>query len=193
MAHAKLIFITGGVRSGKSTFAERLATNYAERLIDGKLHYIACGQRVDPEMEARISHHQETRAANRIPWKTWECAIELKQLVHQFTKDDIILIDCLTTLLGNEMFVLDKAGTWQNKQIQNNLKQSILDSIKELRKRVSVIIIVSNEVLSEPMSSNSFTFTYAKLLGQLHQAIVHTADKAYVVESGILFMMKGDK
>lgn len=189
MAQATLIFITGGVRSGKSTFAEQLATKEASRLHGGQLHYIACGQPVDGEMAARIHRHQCERQNNLIPWRTWECATHIQQLANQFTKNDIVLLDCLTTLLSNELF--EMKDNWQHIKIQNKLKNRLLFDIGKLANHAGMIIIVSNELLNEPIMSGTFTAMYAKLLGQLHQAIVQVADQAFVVEMGIPILMKG--
>ncbi|KHF30608.1 Bifunctional adenosylcobalamin biosynthesis protein CobP [Anoxybacillus sp. BCO1] len=54
-----IVFISGGVRSGKSSFAEQWAKTMVEAT--HSLHYIATAMRTDEEMEARIAHHQKQR------------------------------------------------------------------------------------------------------------------------------------
>jgi len=62
----------------------------------------------------------------------------------------------------------------------------------EVSQSVKTFIIVSNEVLNEPISNRDLVFTYHYLLGNLHQRIVREAKEAYLVEAGIPIAMKGD-
>ena len=55
------------------------------------------------------------------------------------------------------------------------------------------MIIVSNEVLHEPIGDNELILTYSRLLGKLHQSIVKDCREAYLVEMGIPVQMKGEK
>ncbi len=64
-----LILVTGGARSGKSTYAERLAAQLAEPR-GGRVTYIATSEAHDEEMEQRVSAHQASRPAS---WTTVEC------------------------------------------------------------------------------------------------------------------------
>ncbi|XRD26585.1 bifunctional adenosylcobinamide kinase/adenosylcobinamide-phosphate guanylyltransferase [Lysinibacillus fusiformis] len=72
-----LIFITGGVRSGKSHFAEQAAIQYfqAQPSTEKRLKYIASGIALDDEMEKRIDRHQADRLAQPIKWLTVEALI----------------------------------------------------------------------------------------------------------------------
>ncbi|MBA4536853.1 bifunctional adenosylcobinamide kinase/adenosylcobinamide-phosphate guanylyltransferase [Bacillus aquiflavi] len=191
MAQAKLIFITGGVRSGKSSFAESLATSYAEKT-SGRLHYIACGQAADHEMEERIRRHQLVRQNSPIPWKTWECFLNLGTLASHFTKRDVVLLDCVTTLLDNELFSHYETGEWQSKKFQNHVEQSIVANIAQLKNNSIVTVVVSNELLNEPIHEET-SLTYGRLLGSIHQQIVKMADEAFLVEAGIHVLMKGER
>lgn len=193
MAQGKFIFISGGVRSGKSSFAERVAIDAASRVSTRKLHYVACGQPADAEMVKRIRHHQEDRENSPLPWQTRECPTKLERVAGGLTGEDVVLVDCLTTLLGNEMFAYFKEEAYAKKTIQNKLKESILYGINEIIDRAAVVILVSNEVMHEGVNAHLFTATYTKLLGQLHQALVGMADSAYLVEMGIPIVMKGEK
>lgn len=187
MAQEKLIFISGGVRSGKSSFAEKLANEQAKKW-EGKLHYVACGLHTDQEMAHRIQRHQELRSGNVIPWRTWEQPVHLLGIANQFTKDDIVLIDCVTTLLGNELFSLGESGITSHE----NIIEAIFQGICQIKTNSLRTIVVSNEVFHEPVHLEPFTFTYTKLLGQLHQKLVAAADYAYMVEVGIPVVMKGE-
>ncbi len=60
-----------------------------------------------------------------------------------------------------------------------------------IKNRVSTMIVVSNEVLHEPILDNELVFTYGRLLGQIHQQLVKEADQAFLVEAGVPLVMKG--
>ena len=73
----RLILVTGGARSGKSTFAERLAAQLAEPG-GGRVTYLATSETHDPEMAQRVAAHQSARPAS---WTTIECPIEVPAAV----------------------------------------------------------------------------------------------------------------
>ncbi|MGE7765408.1 bifunctional adenosylcobinamide kinase/adenosylcobinamide-phosphate guanylyltransferase [Peribacillus sp. NPDC096540] len=187
MEKSRLCFITGGVRSGKSRFAEKKAIEYAIQL-SGNLHYLACGRVSDAEMEERIRRHQRDRKSSPIVWKTWEYSTNITRIGADLNQDSIILLDCLTTLLDNELF---SSNIPLEKEFLHSVFTKIISGINEIRKQVSCLIIVSNEVVQEPIFQNEFLHIYGKMLGLLHQAVVEQADEAYLVESGIPLLMKG--
>lgn len=191
MEKPTLIFITGGARSGKSTFAE----HYASILAKGSgrnLHYIATSKPTDDEMSRRIFLHQKGRQENEIPWKTWECPIDLVNIAEHFQKTDIVLLDCLTLLLTNELFREEFADhLWDCEETQQTIIETILNGIFSILNNCHTLFIVSNEVLHEQFKNQSLVQTYGKLLGFLHQQIVNQATEAYLVEAGIPVMMKG--
>lgn len=187
---SSLIFISGGVRSGKSSFAERLAANIANQK-KGSLHYIAAGQSSDPEMEERIARHQKDRSRSGLNWQTWEQPKDLKRLSNAFSSNDVVLLDCVTTLLNNEFFTADRE--WEHPVYQSKVKESIFQGIQLISETCHTLIVVSNEVLNEPIGKNALVFVYTRILGELHQLLVAEAKQAYLVEAGILMQMKGTK
>ena len=187
MAKAALYFITGGVRSGKSRFAEQTAQEWAIEQ-HATLHYLACGRVFDAEMAERVNRHQEDREKSPIPWKTWEFPTDIERIVDGINQDSVVLLDCLTTLVDNELFT-------QQKPLEAEFLEEtfikIMNGIEEIQRHAACLIIVSNEVIQEPIFHNEFLHTYAKMLGLLHQGIVERADAAYMVEWGIPIMKKG--
>ena len=193
MEKAELTIIVGGVRSGKSKEAEKWAVSEAERL-RGNLHYVACGKVTDEEMAARVRSHQKERKASGKVWTTWEQPVQVGALSRRFTKEDTVLIDCLTTLLTNEWFA---AGTneeeWGNPTFHKQVKRNICSGIDEIRKAAGAIIIVSNELAYEPLGS-SLVLYYTKALNELHQWLMKEATLAVLVEHGCpLIKKKGAK
>ncbi|KAB2328602.1 bifunctional adenosylcobinamide kinase/adenosylcobinamide-phosphate guanylyltransferase [Cytobacillus depressus] len=188
MAESSIIFISGGVRSGKSSFAEKLAAEEAQKT-GGNLHYIAAGQASDEEMRHRILRHQKDRLNSGLNWRTWEKPTQLKELSGVFNHADIILLDCLTTLLNNEFFSMD--DQWIKRQFQQYVMETIIEGIGDISQKCHRLIVVSNEVLFEPQGNNELVIIYGKMLGLLHQHIVTKAKQAYLVEAGIPILMKG--
>ncbi|MFZ3588600.1 bifunctional adenosylcobinamide kinase/adenosylcobinamide-phosphate guanylyltransferase [Bacillus sp. DJP31] len=172
-----LIFVSGGARSGKSTFAEHLVESNSK---SGKLHYIATSRLTDFEMKTRISHHQKSRGNQ---WITWEQPSDLHKLKDHFTDKDTVLLDCLTILTANELF--------QDNQLQDKVTthKKIVHGVKKLL-HVKLLVIVSNDLFSNGVPRDKGTFTYMKLLGDLHQEIVYMSDLAYQVTHGIPKEMK---
>ncbi|MGM7636740.1 bifunctional adenosylcobinamide kinase/adenosylcobinamide-phosphate guanylyltransferase [Bacillus sp. Hm123] len=190
METAPLTIIVGGVRSGKSRLAEEKAVAEAKRR-GGGLHYIACGKVTDEEMAERVRLHQQQRQQSEVTWTTWEQPTQLDQLADQFAKQDVILLDCLTTLVTNEWFSSSEdESEWEHPLFYEQIKQRVITEINRLRQTVASVIIVSNELAFEPLSS-PLVFYYAKTLGELHQYFVSEADEAMLVEHGLPLIQKG--
>lgn len=186
-AASSFIFITGGVRSGKSSFAEKKAEQIANET-GGELYYLATGVPSDGEMQERINKHQLDRKVGKYYWKTVEQPVQIDQLAGTFNNRDIILLDCVTTLLNNELFSSERE--WDQPYL-DVVRESIVKGIVAIKNRAGVTIVVSNEVLYEPLQGNHLVFTYGRLLGQIHQQLVNEADQVFLVESGIPIVMKG--
>ncbi|MGC4376808.1 bifunctional adenosylcobinamide kinase/adenosylcobinamide-phosphate guanylyltransferase [Fictibacillus sp. Mic-4] len=188
-----IVFITGGVRSGKSSFAEQLATDAARR-ISRNLHYIATSQKTDQEMEERIKRHQEKREHSPFAWRTWEVPVCLEGIADYFQSGDLLLLDCLTNLATNELFAGWENGTekWQNGNYRSEVYHRIIQVIEQLDQRGVTLFIVSNEIFQSPIPDDPGTLYFAELLGKLHQHIVAMAARAYLVENGIATVKKGE-
>lgn len=187
MAQApSLIFISGGVRSGKSSFAEKTAAKIATAT-GGNLHYIATGVPFDAEMKRRIEKHRHDRESAKSLWTTIEQPINLWELKGHFHSNDIVLLDCVTTLLNNELYSANHP--WDD-DFLTLVQQKVITGILAIKVQACSLIVVSNEVLNEPMPANKLVITYKKLLGSIHQQLVKEADIAYLVEAGVPIMMK---
>lgn len=183
METGKLIFVTGGVRSGKSSYAEKMAERLGSKL-ESNLHYLACGIASDQEMAARIDRHRKDRENSSGHWETWECPYHLERVARHFSKKDVLVLDCVTTLLNNYLF--DRAlheHEW--------LIDCLLTDINSLRENSAWLIVVSNEVTQGLAFEEPLTRSYQYILGQVHQRIVEQADAAYLIEYGIPVCKKG--
>ncbi len=183
-----LTLITGGVRSGKSAFAEKLAYT----LLTPKrnhLLYIATSKRYDTEMCSRIQKHQEERKNSGYYWETLEQETQLERLLPCLSETQVILIDCLTTLVANELFTdFDK---WSDSNYLDALFQRIITFFINAKKKQLTLIIVSNELLNGGLSYDQATITYLKFIGQIHQQLVQIVSHVFLVEAGLPLKMKG--
>jgi len=182
MHRGKLIFITGGARSGKSNFAEKMAVGL------GKLvAYLATAQPLDEEMAFRIKKHKIRRPTN---WETYEESIKISELVSRLgLEKEVILIDCLTLLTSN--LLLRKEDKVEDLKWQ----EEILLEIKKLAgvcyKVPAQVIIVSNEVGMGLVPDNSLGRVYRDILGRANSTIADKADEVFLMVSGIPLKIKG--
>jgi adenosylcobinamide kinase / adenosylcobinamide-phosphate guanylyltransferase len=190
---AMLIFITGGVRSGKSSYAENRAVKVHEQL-HTNLYYVATGLAEDVEMKERIKHHQHQRHYSSSHWQVIEKDKNLHELIHQFGPSDVVLIDCLTTLLTNEWFSgwKDDSKRWSDETFQQALLLKLQSLLLELASAEWITILVTNEVSYEA-NADDLTISYKKFLGFLHQYAVALSTEAILVETGIPITMKGSE
>ncbi len=98
------LLVSGGARSGKSDFAEKMALALAEKRSRAPIAYIATAQKTDPEFEARIAHHQARRSARFI---TIEEPLALETTIAKaLSNHSVILVECMATWLGNLQYHL---------------------------------------------------------------------------------------
>ncbi|MEK4284695.1 MULTISPECIES: bifunctional adenosylcobinamide kinase/adenosylcobinamide-phosphate guanylyltransferase [unclassified Ureibacillus] len=177
----KIIFITGGVRSGKSSFAESVAVKFFDQNQKG-LYYLASGVPFDEEMKSRIVRHQKDRERSKKPWYTIDVIDDLP--VQRFQENDIVLWDCITTWLNNILYKTEHLKEDRLHTIYHWMHQ-FQQAITQWKENGVIILIVSNEVLDEVPSSFKEVQLYRKLLGTLHQWIVSICDEAYELDYGI--------
>lgn len=184
------IFITGGVRSGKSQFAERCAKTL-QKNTKQQLVYVATGVAFDEGMTRRITHHKRLRQGEG--WQTIERPTDFYLLREQLSEQSVVLVDCITTWLGNVCYekTIDGKATWQQ---QASLKQRIEGLFQELQAihdAGHTLIIVSNEVLDAGIPSTDETRTYMKTLGAIHCEMVRRADVAIEMMYQSMHVWKG--
>jgi adenosylcobinamide kinase/adenosylcobinamide-phosphate guanylyltransferase len=103
-----------------------------------------------------------------------------EQLIPQIQDGDGILWDCVTTWLANELYDND----------MKKVQRVLFEAIDCLIHKAKVIVIVSNEVLDEPLSKYESVVLYQKWIGQIHQQLVAKADLAFEMEYGISHQWK---
>lgn len=171
---ARIIFITGGARSGKSRLAEQLAESFGSPLC-----YIATGEARDSEMAERIAAHKARRGEK---WQTFEEPRNLAEILMGATgKYRAVLVDCITLWISN---LLLHYGT----------AEPVLDEVrtlvKTLAERKTPVIFVSNEVGMGIVPENALARTFRDLAGKANELLAAAADEVYVTFSGIPLKLK---
>ncbi|MCX5706751.1 MAG: bifunctional adenosylcobinamide kinase/adenosylcobinamide-phosphate guanylyltransferase [Candidatus Omnitrophica bacterium] len=172
----KFIFILGGARSGKSTYAVNLAKSAGKRIV-----FIATCIPGDSEMKHRIKLHKKSRPRT---WRVIEEGINIDSALRKVkARYDAILIDCMGLFISNFMAVESS-----DKKIEENVRQVI----GQIKKRTSDVIVVSNEVGMGIVPDNPLARRFRDLLGRVNQMIAQSADKVIMLYAGIPMVIKGE-
>ena len=167
--------ILGGVRSGKSRLAERLATDSQLAVT-----YIATATIHDEEMRERIASHQSRRPDH---WQLIEEPIKLAStLKNQAYTDRCILVDCLTLWLTNLLLHPDTS------QFETE-RAALLSILPTLAGR---IILVSNETNMGVTPMGELSRRYCDEAGKLHQEIVQQCEQVILTVAGLPQILKGE-
>ncbi|MBL7070231.1 MAG: bifunctional adenosylcobinamide kinase/adenosylcobinamide-phosphate guanylyltransferase [Candidatus Omnitrophica bacterium] len=170
---AKITFIIGGARSGKSSFALKLARRYKQ------VAFIATCEPLDNEMRQRIRLHQKQRP--RV-WQTFQeykdLTIALKKISN---KTDCIIIDCLTLLVSN---LLLKGAT------QSMIEQKIKKIITFLSDFKGRVIIVSNEVGMGIVPVSKLGRDFRDINGIINQIVAGKSQEVFFMIAGIAQKIK---
>ncbi len=167
--------ILGGVRSGKSRLAERLATE-----TNLPVTYIATATAEDAEMQARISAHQKHRPAH---WQLIEEPLHLGQTLQTNARSGhCVLVDCLTLWLTNVLMANDEH------QFEKE-RGELLHVIPSL---AGHIIIVSNETNMGVTPMGELSRRYCDEAGRLHQELAQLCDNVILTVAGLPQVLKGD-
>lgn len=183
----KIILITGGERSGKSSYAEQLAQE-----LDAHPVYLATARIWDEEFRLRIQAHRQRRGPH---WTNIEEPVHLSR--HDLT-GRTVLVDCLTLWATNLFFMSatsDEGATEKEKADRGQqLVQKVLQDLKEefcrLIRQEATFIFVTNEIGSGGISPDPVQRQFTDLLGWLNQFVAREADDVYLLVSGIPLKIK---
>jgi len=186
----RIIFVTGGARSGKSRFAEELLAG-----MDNVL-YIATAIAFDDEMRERIKLHRERR--NPL-WSTFEGSSGLgEKILSSSSSHEAILLDCITIMVTNLMLEnhntdWDKVTPAETVLIEKRINAEIDELIKSIVNFHGMTVIVSNEVGMGIVPATPLSRHFRDIAGKINQKIAAAADDVYFTVSGIPMKIKGDK
>jgi adenosylcobinamide kinase / adenosylcobinamide-phosphate guanylyltransferase len=208
----RFIFITGGARSGKSTYAERLAAQLAEPY-GGRVTYLATSQTHDAEMAARVAAH---RAARPAAWTTVECPLQVPGAIREQAGSaasggpagpPVFLLDCVTFWVTNLLFADGAFGGSAPPDEGYNYDKDLLpaDDERAAAERVSgavddllaaldetgaTLVAVSNEVGLGVVPEYPLARLYRDQLGWTNQRLGRAADRVYFLVAGYALDVK---
>ena len=169
-----LIFISGSVRSGKSSLGEKLAAVLAG---EKRKVYLATARYYDQEIRERIKIHQQNRADKG--FLTIDKSSSLVEIESLLVASDTVLLDCLGTLLANEMF--EESGQSEPSYAVLNypkICKKIANDLAQLQNRVANLIVISNEIFSDGIIYAPTVEAYIKALAELHIILAAKSDVA---------------
>jgi adenosylcobinamide kinase/adenosylcobinamide-phosphate guanylyltransferase len=181
---SKITLVTGGSRSGKSTFGEGLLKKR------DKVLYIATSIITDDEMRERIAIHKSRRSKN---WQTFEGYSELHKVIKE-SDCEYIMLECVTTMITNLIF--DKYRDFDNisKEEVQILEESISEQFREVisacREFNKELVIISNEVGFGLISEYKLGRIFTDISGRINQLLGRLSDEAYLVVSGLPLKLK---
>ena len=173
----KLIFITGGARSGKSSLAVRLAGTIKKKKV-----FVATCVPQDEEMADRIRLHQKARPST---WRTVEPGADLVKALKKETKADVVVIvDCLTLFVSLLLFRGDR---------EPDIKACVRALVDVILPGRATVIMVSNEVGAGLVPENKIGRDFRDLAGTCNQLVAASAQDVYFLVSGIALKIKGEE
>ncbi|MEH6942896.1 bifunctional adenosylcobinamide kinase/adenosylcobinamide-phosphate guanylyltransferase [Bacillus sp. JJ722] len=169
-----LIFISGGVRSGKSSLAERMSVDCYKQKQSNALYYMATTKRKnDEEMVERIKLHQQSRSSL---WTTIEEPYRIDERMSTMLPNSVLLIDCLTVWSSNVLFS-------ENKTYETMIKR--LSSLFQIAEEKQItVIMVSNDVNEELPIDDEGVQSYVYSLEAVHKYVVKNCNQAIQVVAG---------
>lgn len=179
---AEIILVTGGARSGKSSYAQKRA-----ELLGGRKLFIATCPRIDTEMDDRIERHQRERKGRA--WRTVEEQINIAEIIKNNHTSDTILLDCLTLWVNNLLFSAEREGALLNEQRISNICHELIEVSLS---HPGTIFFVTNEIGSGIVPENQAARVYRDLVGRCNQTIARKANEVILVSCGIPLTLKSN-
>ncbi len=176
---SQTILITGGVRSGKSRYAEELT-----RAFGAPLCYLATAQALDDEMLERITRHRTRRGPD---WETIEEPLLVPQTLARIDGSHAaILVDCITLWLSNLLLSYREEDPEAEGQILGHVHRLA----STLRGMTTPVVLVTNEVGMGIVPESPLGRLYRDLAGQANQILAAASNTVYVTISGIPLKLK---
>ncbi|MCA1797806.1 MAG: bifunctional adenosylcobinamide kinase/adenosylcobinamide-phosphate guanylyltransferase, partial [Geobacteraceae bacterium] len=156
-----MLYISGGARSGKSSYAEQRALS-----LSGPRSYIATCPVLDAEMAVRIERHQQRRADQN--WHTIEEATRLATALKDTRDSRVVLVDCITLWINNLLYRAEKHCESLDEDAIYNLTREVINATRQGERTV---IFVSNELGMGIVPDNALSRHYRDLVGRCNQIL----------------------
>lgn len=167
----KIILVTGGQRSGKSSYAQQLALQFSDHPV-----YLATSRVWDDEYRQRIKRHQQERGSQ------WTNIEEEKELSRHPLENRVIVIDCLTLWATN--FFFDNEA-----DVEKSLTE-LKSEFDHFTRQSATFIFVTNEIGMGAVSENAVQRRFTDLQGWMNQYVAEKADEVVLMISGIALKIK---
>ena len=172
--------ITGGARSGKSTFAESLMKDFDE---------VCCVATArtsdDDEMNERIAKHRARRPDH---WHTLEGD---RNLAAKLPIVDGVLLDCVTVLISNYLYDAgEELGEESLQKVEVDVKAELKELCDVCERENRELILVTNEVGSGIVPMHPLSRAFRDIQGRVNQFLASSAEEVYLVVSGIPVKIK---
>lgn len=183
----RIILITGGARSGKSSYAEKLALELSDAPV-----YLATARIWDEEFRERVRRHQARRGPQ------WTNIEEEKALSRHDLTGRVVLVDCLTLWATNYFFDAASAATGAAAAAPSDPSTDIDRALAEIQAEFdrftaqeTTFILVTNEIGMGGTSDNDIQRRFTDLQGWMNQYAAAHADEVILMVSGIPVKIKG--
>jgi len=171
--------ILGGARSGKSAFAEKMASS-----LELPVTYIATAQVYDAEFAKRIEHHKNRRPKH---WQLVEAPFDLaKTLLAYDAPETCIIVDCLTLWLAQ--CICPDCDKPAQENLWQTEKQALLETLPNMQ---ASVFLVSNEVGMGIVPLGEINRQFQDEQGRLNQDVAKVADNVSFIAAGLPFKLKG--
>lgn len=174
-----LTLVLGGVRAGKTAFAERLAARHND------VCYVATAEAHDEEMRARIAAHQRQRPAH---WRTLEAPLDPTGALRATPPADAVLLDCLTLWTSNLLLATldpDQITPADASRAEGRATAAIVGLLDWQRETGLPLYVVSNEVGLGVTPPFPLGRAFQDTLGRLNQRVATAAETVYLVVAGL--------
>lgn len=181
----KSVLITGGARSGKSTFAQELACK-----LGGPVLFVATAVAGDEEMRQRIEQHRRERPA---AWRTLEVTSRLgNRICREVGEAQVVMVDCITLLVSNILgqYSLPDGEPGDPSLVERKVIAEINELVACLRQVPASFIMVTNEVGLGLVPANRAGRLYRDLLGKANQLLAECVDEVYLMVAGVPLLIK---
>ena len=175
-----MTLIIGGSGSGKSAYAEDYMVSISE---DRKKYYIATMQIYDEEGKRKVERHRMLRGGKG--FSTIEQPIDIGKAAEKMEDGDrTALLECISNLTANEMFLEEVPGT------EEVITEKIVGEIAVLNRELTHLVIVSNNVFEDGNVYDKTTMAYIRAMGRINQKLAEMADEVVEVVVGIPIVIK---
>ena len=172
----QLVLILGGVRSGKSRYAQQLASDTGKRVL-----FLATAEAGDDEMKRRIARHKSSRPES---WRTIEEQMDIAGALRKnAARADAVIIDCITVWLSNMLMHNEKLS---EKEMTAEIDR-LLDAYEQGE---ATYIIVSGEVGMGIVPEHPLGRIFRDYLGLANQRLAGKADRVVLMVVGIAMDLK---